>query len=483
MKNYRGINFYELWGEEEITKGKTQIKGEVILHDFCGCDLQEANFEGMTLTGFDFSGADLKGANFKRVTLDGIHINNAEIGITVKQHGKLRFYAYGIALISGVISTYSTGYFLYLLFSFLLVEEFTFFREAVVIPYLLIFIFSAVRCIEKGIGTYFPVFLLATVLASFFYQSVELSPSRAAAAILGLSCFIGAFSGMLAQSQAIYLVKELNFLTGPSIKIRKVNFITTTGIIFGAIAGGYFQTLPEVLITVSSALLAGLVAYGGNILGVKAYDEKTRQRQEAGSIPFEYSIEQQLNAEWTKSQAGKIDKGVLIEKILAVIEKLEKERKKRLKNRIEKEKYSSVRLLFDSVLDNLKTSFLDSTLRDVTFNGTSLNKANFSPALISISPEKSSELITAVPEEGTGQYNGGNREIEDKTGNSLKEFLPEIKTLIAELLNQQRVTTYNISESYFGGGIAGDGGIQLMLEGLKLPLEELRAKTKENSDV
>jgi uncharacterized protein YjbI with pentapeptide repeats len=393
--NYGGVDFFRLWGFRDLARfPKNLEKGNeanqnIIDYDLIDCNLQEAKFDKMSLEGFDFSKSDLRGASFRGATLRNIKMHHAITGVSHNHLNRFKKIAYLISFFSGSISSYSIGFFIYLLLKpYVLERSGLGIEEAIALPYLLIFVASAVFSLKKGMRSYFPVFLLVATSVSFLHQIIDPSGARASVSNLSLSCFIGAFAGMLASSQSTYLIKEIIFLVGKPLATEKriskrANQLAIFGSLISAIAGGNFQNLVNSSIAISSALLSILVVYGGQKLGVKAYEEKDDFRRDLGDTPFEYSIEEDLTSDWTRKHGDQAARNILRDKLVSVISKIEEGVKKS-----EKTRYLAVRLFFDSVLGALKTDFSGSKLIDTTFAGTNLNGSRFSPALVSLSPKR-----------------------------------------------------------------------------------------------
>lgn len=424
---FQGLNLFDHWKRREIIKGETEV-GEPIRFDFEECNFRDSSFEEMKLGGFKFSDSDLRNASFKGTTLKntefsrsdlidasfkdsrlekskftdsdlrGADLTDAKIyrvcfdncimGISPKDSIVLKRKAYILSILSGVISAYAAGYLLYLVSSSFITSlkdfppQFSFKVGGVLaLPYLFVFWASARRSIEKGIGGYFPVFLLATVLVSFLYQAIDPSGVRAASTILGLACFVGAFAGLISMSQTTYLLNELSFLTDSSSRKDELSlrliFAAIIGVIFGAVSGGGYANPTQWLLNGFSIVLGSIILYLGYQLGIKAYEEKRRLRQVAGDTNIEDRVEQKLKEKERKSQR---DKFIKTSDIVDLINKVRKQRERQI--------YASIRLFFDDELDTLKTNFSGVELTDVTFtNRTSLHKVKFAPALIRLSDD------------------------------------------------------------------------------------------------
>ena len=428
------------------------IGNEIINIDFKKRNLRGRSFEDLLIWNVDFSEAQLQGVSFKGSKLINVKINNAQTGITTKAKLLLEFLGYTLAFLSGMTTAYSVDYF------FLLIQkgwEVSHVLNTALSSGFLLSLFVSIRWgIVYGIGPRFSGFLLANVVASFFIQA--LAPSDVAAtSILSLSCFFGGLFGFFTQSQVIYLFTELKTASTDrfiNLKIYLLDVLASIGVITGALIGARSVGESRGLFVILIFFSICIVVVAGRSLGFKAKNEKNRLSKEAEKDFFE------------------LDYSSLPSESMNFRERAIEERRRRLSTEKRYENlYSPVRILFETVLNNCKTSFWKAVLKNVSFKGADFRKIHFSPQTILIreTDENISEAEGIERKNREKILDPENNDFED---NSLVRFKVEHDMLAATAAatnNHVFIGTYidnsstsNLDRPSFGGGFAGKDGIQ-----------------------
>ncbi|WP_008317545.1 pentapeptide repeat-containing protein [Leptolyngbya sp. PCC 6406] len=350
-------------------------------------DWRGFSFDSLEIRDVDFSGSKLQGASFKDTQLFNVNMNDCETGITNITSIWLRILAFFLAAVSGMIGTYCTAYFIFIAIDSLNHELGSPAAIVIIVCFILLLIFSIFWSFIWGLGKHFLGFLLFVVFANFCIQIFfpDDLANFAAISLISLSCFVGIFSSFLMQSQAIYINREI-----VAFKVSRnknafgliIEFViygfAGLGIVFGFILAGeseYESSLTHLLTFALS--IAWIIS--GSFLGLEARKEKQQTANFVGSDFLEYADEGKFSPLFRGDLHTK-DSGFLVDKFSQFIQQFKTARRKRLKQ----EKYGAVRAVFDAVIGNFKTSFLNSSLTNVTFSRTKLDKTLFQPSKIEV---------------------------------------------------------------------------------------------------
>lgn len=350
-------------------------------------DWRGFSFDGLDIRDVDFSGSKLQGASFKDTQLFNVNMNNCETGITNITSIWLRILAFFLAAISGMIGTYCTAYFIFIAIDSLNHELASPAAIVIIVCFILLLIFSIFWSFTWGLGKHFLGFLLFVVFVNFCIQIFfpDDLANFAAISLISLSCFVGIFSSFLMQSQAIYINREIVAFKVSRDK-NAFGFIIECviygfaglGIVFGFIFAGeseYESSLTHLLTFVPS--IAWIIS--GSCLGLGARKEKQQTANFVRNDFLEYADEGKFSPLFRGDLHTK-DGGFLVDKFSDFIQQFKTARRRRLKQ----EKYGAVRAVFDAVIGNFKTSFLNSSLTNVTFSRTELDKTLFQPSKIEV---------------------------------------------------------------------------------------------------
>jgi|GEM_PF-5701902 len=446
MLHYFKETYSDRWDKDKVKYGPLANRKKRHKSNFIKAKLKGNSFEGLKLNGFDFSGADLRGVSFQEAELENIHFSNADLrgasfkkailenikideaktGVTKSQRVRIFLFSCAISLSSSVATSFSLGL---SLISFLLsLGEISYGDEdlsvgtvglLIAITFPLLFGLATVLSLFIGIGNCFPAsFLIATIL-SFVYIAITPNVEIATLIFMGLASFVVVSIGVFAQSQVTYAVKEISYLNDSQNKglklqlilIYAIAFIGTLLGIFAFVAPNYSSWVEQtdILAVLTTYLLVStLVNCVGHLFGVKAYKEKEKYRSDSGETLYVMSTPEDTKDDPTEgseesnfepnTESGNLSENTENSASNHVGKGLEN-RFKNFVNETVKErnsqknfKFSIVRFLVDLIFDGLKTNFSDSELTDVTFRDTSLNRANFSPAIVSFMPDINLDL-------------------------------------------------------------------------------------------
>lgn len=387
-------------------------------------DLRYSSFKKSILENTNISEADLRGVSFQGAKLKNVNINCAKTGITELQCNLIFTIALIISLAAGLIISYSLS--LNLIDFFLPPEQVVsgdwrtvWWMTWAMFPGL--FSLATILSFWRGMSGSFPTFFLTAIILSFVFI-IPLPGSYGdyiALIALGLFSYVGLSAGMFAQAQSTYVVNEASYLSDCQNENLKIHLIFIyVASILGVLLGVIFAIVPNYdshweqknifLIVAIHFLFPTLVTFIGHVFGHKAYEEKEDYRLSLGEIPYEISIpgafkngpnggNEELHSEFRGQETNlhEENKKLTLEdmaydlenQIKTFVDKTVKERSDR-KNL----KFSIVRFLVDLGLDTFKTNFSGSSLTDVTFSGTNLSRANFSPAVVNFSPSMNMDL-------------------------------------------------------------------------------------------
>jgi hypothetical protein len=337
-------------------------------------DLRGFIFDDLIIRDVDFSYAKLQGASFERAKLVNVRFDNVKTGITKQASIYLRFLSYLLAFTSGIVGAYSSDYFLYII-----ADSIVFELATVWVPlcFVILLVISIVWSFINGLGRLFAGTLLVVVFLSFFIQafSPESMAHLAASSVISLSCFVGVFTAFLTQSQATYLADLIDDINDSGFSKKPVMYVSAAiGVLFGL-----FTSATGELYSIAIPFLSAAWVVLGSRLAIRARREKKTLNQAVNREFIEYSDDQHILS-FFRDDLSRRDRGFLIDGFSNLVKIFKDARD----NRLKRNKYAAIRIIFDSLVENIETSFLDSEFVNVTFNNTRLDRTCFRPRKVEI---------------------------------------------------------------------------------------------------
>jgi len=348
-EDFRGANFSR-WRSEELQRFRER---------FVAADLRGATFKEAELKDFDFSNSLLQGAIFEGAELKNVKFIEIQTGLTAIWVLALRLLCFPIAALAGLICGYSSFFQFNLAFipfcennkeycmeKFLSkdilgdlakvnqhIEEIDLLNKFVGFLSIIFFIIALFIILSQGVRFTFLIFVVISTAIAFSITAIAFDPYATTSAF-GLVCFAGGLSGILLQSQSFYLNSKLDEQKLLSLKSQSQSSHSRNHSIF------LIRQLGIFLFSIIGALIGAVLSSGSTAMPPFFV------------MPLSIAL---LIIGYKFSDLAKSDKN---------------------------QKYIVVRSLFNSITQNLETSFRNSTLTDVSFEKAWIKDADFSGATI-----------------------------------------------------------------------------------------------------